>query len=162
MPGTVKPPCRDTSTFACCPAASCRLPVEARSTSLASWSGALESGANEILKVAVDFPVLVTVKATGFGSGLGGGPTQPNDTVEGTTVAPGARATAAFSFPAPTEVINGSPELELSAMSLAPREAVLTKAALICPAEKPGLACSTSAAAPATMAAAKLDPSTVV
>src|ERR1017187_3717721 len=96
MPGTVKPPCRDTSTFACCPAASCSLPVEARSTSLASWSGALESGANEILKVAVDFPVLVTVKATGFGSGLGGGPTQPNDTVEGTTVAPGARAAAAF------------------------------------------------------------------
>src|ERR1039457_2535813 len=115
MPGTVKPPGRDTSTFACCPAASCRLPVEARTTSLVSWSGALESGANEILKVAVDLPVFVTVKATGVGADPG--PTQPNDTVEGTTVAPGARAAAAFSFPAPTEVINGSPELELSAMS---------------------------------------------
>src|ERR1039457_3151342 len=147
MPGAVKPPCRDTSTFACCPAPSCRLPVEARTTSLVSWSGALGSGANEILKVAVDFPVLVTVKATGFGRGLGGGPTQPNDTVAGATVAPGARAAVAFSFPAPTEVINGSPELELSAMSLASMLAVLTKADLICAAEKPGFACFTSAAA---------------
>src|ERR1039458_8858430 len=159
MPGTVKPPRRNTWTSPCCPASSCKVPGEAPTTSLASASGEAGSGTHERLKVAVVLPVLVTVSGTVLAGEPG--PTQPNDTIEGTTVAPGARAAAAFSLPAPTEVINGSTELELSAMSLASMLAVLTKADLICAAEKPGFACFTSAAAPATMAAAKLDPSTV-
>src|ERR1035438_5196010 len=145
MPGTVKPPRRNTWTSPCCPASSCKVPGEAPTTSLASASGEAGSGTHERLEVAVVLPVLVTVSGTVLAGEPG--PTQPNDTVEGTTVAPGARAAAAFSLPAPTEVINGSPELELSAMSLASMLAVLTKADLICAAEKPGFACFTSAAA---------------
>src|ERR1035441_4894535 len=161
MPGTVKPPFRDTLTNVCSPASSWKLPGETPTASLVSWSGASGSGTTEIWNVAAALPVLATVKGTGLSS-VEPDPTKPNDTVAGWTVAPGARAAAAFSFPAPTEVINSSPESELSAMSLGLTLAVLTSADLICAAEKPGFACFTRAAAPATMAAAKLDPSTVV
>src|SRR5580658_888720 len=160
MPGTVKSPRRKTLTTACWPAASSTLPGEAPTTSLGSASGESGSGTHARLKVAVVLPVFVIVSGTEFAGDPG--PTQPNDTVAGATVAPGARAAAAFSFPAPTEVINSSPESESSAMSLASILAVFTSADFIWAAEKPGLACFTSAAAPATMAAAKLDPSTVV
>src|ERR1039457_3404351 len=156
VPGTLKPPRRNTLTCACFPAASCRLLGEAPITSLVSGSTDVASGAHESVKVAVALPVLVRVSGTVCA--VEPGPTQPKETVDGTTVAPGARAAAAFSFPAPTAVINGSPEPEPSLISLASMLAVLTSADLICAAEKPGFACFTSAAAPATMAAAKLDP----
>jgi hypothetical protein len=118
------------------------------------------SGVTEILKAAAALPTFVTVKCTGLVTDPG--PTQPKDTVAGATVAPGASVAAAFNFHAPTAAISGSPESELPAMSLGLTLAVFTSADLICAAENPGFACFTSAAAPATMAAAKLDPCTVV
>src|SRR5579862_720803 len=162
MPGTVKAPLRTALKLVDWPEASETLEMEMRTRSEVSWSGAAGSGTTARFNVAVDLPVLVRVRGTTRGPGALLGPIQPNDTVAGATVAPGVRAAAALSLPAPTAVISNSPELELSMMSLGLTEAVLTTADLIWAGEKPGLACLTSAAAPATMAAAKLEPSTVV
>src|SRR5450755_756592 len=160
IPATVKPPLRDTLTKPCCPAFSCRVGGEMATTSVGSWSGEAESGINEILKAPAALPVLVMVNL--IVCRLDPGPTAPNDTVGGWAVAPGDNAAAAFSFPAPTDAISSSPELELSPISLGLTLALFTRADLIWAGEKPGLACLTRAAAPATMAAAKLDPSTTV